>query len=314
MKSKNFKSLVLWLKEAKVYGGYIVLLLIFWGLVPAVSKLGKMDGIQMTFWVNIFAVATLMIIVPFVNTSTRRRKYKKLGFVDYLKICSLGLVYPLLYSLLYFQAIYEGSPALTQIIGRTSILIYIPVLVYVFRIKGSLAVKDIVLMSLTVAAVLVGLSGKISLIESVPTTIVMAVFAAILNGFYNALADKWKNSYDPLIVTFIIEIVSAIGSAVLIIATNKFYIPQGTSLLYLLLIGVLANGFGFWLYLEGFQKAANMQSSSHKVVFLVFLTGILSLIQALLISISGAENISTSLWIGFFILLSGMTWYGLKKT
>lgn len=310
------KSPLTWLSEAKSYFIYILLMLLFWGLVPAISKLGKMDGIQTTFWVNTIATGTLFVLVRILNTPERKSKYNKLESIDIAKMAFLGLFYPLAFSIMYFQAVYQGSPALTQIIGRTSIIMYVPILVYIFKIKGSISKQDVIFMSITVLAVLVGLAGKVNLNTGL-AAVFLAFGAAFLNGVYQAVGDKWKDSYDPLIVTFVIEIVTSLVSGILIVTTDRFFIPTGMPLLYVSIIGIFANGFGFWIFLEGLHKSSKMSEtvndSSHKVIYLVSLTGVLSLIQAILISVLGAEQISASVWIGILILVAGLVWYGINK-
>lgn len=304
-------ALSLWLKEAKKYALYLFFILIFWAVVPAFSKLGNFDGIQKTFWINGFAVVALLILVVLTKLFTKRKSYRKISLYFLLQISLVGIIWPFLYSILYFQSIYLGSPSLTTLIGRTSILIYAPILVFILKKRNALAKRDIILMTISVIAVGIALGGKVNSSTAYTLAIIMAFGASMANGIYTAFAEIWRSKYDSLIFTLIIEFVTFLLASILTILTKSFVIPTGKDLFYLAFIGIFSNALAFWFFLKGFQIASNI-ANSHKVIFLISQSSVLTFAQIVVVWFLKAEIISTSMVLGVILLCLGLLWYGLS--
>lgn len=309
--SKRLQDLFVWLKEAKAYGLYLFLLLIFWAVVPAFSKLGNFNGLQKTFWINGFAVIALLIIFAISKLVTKNKTRSSISLFSLLKISLIGILWPFAYSIFYFQSIHIGSPSLTTIIGRTSILFYAPMLVYVFKKSGSLTKRDVILMIISVFSVVVAFIGKVNTEAIYLVSVILAIGASITNGVYTAFAEIWKSKYNSLFFTLVVEFVTFFLSAIFTLITKSLVIPTGKDLFYLAFIGILSNGFAFWFFLKGFQIAAKI-GASHKVMFLIVQSSVLTFAQIVLVGLLGAEAISISTIVGVFVLCLGLLWYGLS--
>lgn len=307
----NLHLLIIWFKEAKAYGIYLLGLLIFWAVVPAFSKLGNFNGLQKTFWINGFAVVALLFIFAFTRLFTKQKIKRNISLGSLFKIALVGVIWPFLYSIFYFQSIYIGSPSLTTLIGRTSILFYAPILVYVFKKSGSLTKRDLILMVISIIAVAVALIGKVNAEAIYLTSVILAIGASITNGIYTAFAEIWKSKYDSLFFTLVVEFITFLLSAIFTLWTKSLVIPTGKDLFYLAFIGIFSNGLAFWFFLKGFQIAANI-GRSHKVMFLIAQSSVLTFAQIAVVWLLKAEAISTSTITGVFVLCLGLLWYGLS--
>lgn len=312
-KANYFNKLSKWFKEANTYLPFLLGLFLFWAVVPTFAKLGNLNGIQKTFWINWFAIPPLLVLALITRKTRRYRRYPKLKLKSLPSIVLLGLVWPFIYSVAYFESVNQGSPALTTIIGRTNILVYAPVLIFLLKKKSGFRPKDIVLMTVSVLAVAISLFKGVRWELVTTLSVILAFVSAFTTGIYIALGEAWKDKYNPILLTLIIEVVTAIGASIWILLSKSFVIPTGPTLWYLLFIGIFANGVAFWLYLEGLQRASRLKSSSHKVIFMIVQTGVLTFAQVLIVSLTGAEAITPAMWIGIGILVSGMVWYGLSK-
>lgn len=313
-------SAKIWLKEARVYALHLFLLVVFWAVVPAFAKLGQFDGIQKTFWINIFAAATLLILVPVLAKwrNVDFFKKRKIERVDIAKMSVLGVIFPFLYNLCYFEAIYEGSPTLTQMMTRAAPFVYAMVYVHVLGNKGALKARDLWVMVITMGAVLIALSGGVNQTQITTLSILLASFSVVFMGTNTAFIEAWRDDYHPLIITLIGEVITAILATILVITTNEFVVPTGDTLYYLIVIGVLANAIGFWLFNEGFQNASgikrgNEEVVSHKVIFLIFQSGLLTFVQVVVVALLAAETITKSFWMGVLVLTGGLLWYAVAK-
>jgi drug/metabolite transporter (DMT)-like permease len=184
-------------------------------------------------------------------------------------------------------------------------------MVYVFRKKESITANDKIMLLITVVAVVIAVANKINWTQFIGPAILLAICAAVVNGLYAAISEIWKDKgIDPLILIFIVEIMTAIMITPIALMDN-FSLPNSTTLFYLFIIGAFANGVAFWLQLEGFQIAARLEDTSHKIVFLVFQVGVVTLAQVIILSISGAEKLNSEIWIAVLVLVVGLVWYRL---
>ena len=81
----------------------------------------------------------------------------------------------------------------------------------------------------------------------------------------------------------------------------------------MLYIGGIANGVGFWLFLEGLQIAGKQSDASHKTTYLIVITGVLTFAQIGVAWFLGTEKPTPAMWIGGLLLVVGFTWYHRTK-
>ncbi len=331
------KSLRVWLDESRQYAGWLLLSVIFTVFVPAVARLGSVQGgsltgMQMAFWVNVSAMVALIPMVLLTRNWRRVQMHKRgktfrMKWKDALAIVLMALAWPFLYSIGYFSAVDHGAATLMTVVGRASVLVYIPLSVYVFA-KRCLDRWDVAVMLVSVIAVAVALVGKISVSGSAWLVLAFIFLATLTQGLYTAISEQWKDRYDPLLTVLVLEIAMVIlMSAVLYLGNlglteewkDLLHPPSISRLLatlwYPVLIGVAANAVGFWANLAGFQSAADFEDDpSHKVVFLVLRIGLLTFGQILLVALLTTEVVTLSAWIGAAILVVGLVGYRIAKT
>src|SRR3989339_1361676 len=100
-------------KEAG-YWGYLLLVLVSWGVVPAFAELGVLPGDVTTMYVNIVAVITVGLIITITKGGGEFKAYK---FRDYAIMTTIGFFWPLVYSISYFSSIAMNGAALTTILN-----------------------------------------------------------------------------------------------------------------------------------------------------------------------------------------------------
>lgn len=334
MRGKGFK---VWLGESKRYAGWLALSVVFTVFVPAVARLGSVQGgsltgMQMALWVNLSALVALIPMVLLTRNwrqvqMHRRGKTFQMKWKDVLVIALVAVTWPFLYSIGYFSAVDHGAATLMTVVGRASVLVYIPLSVYVFG-RRRLDRWDVAVMLVAVFAVAVALVGRISVSSSVWLVLAYIFLATLTQGFYTAVSEQWKDKHDPLLTVLVLEVTMVIlMSAVLYLGNlgltqewkDLLHPPSISRLLATLwhpvLIGVAANAVGFWANLAGFQSAADFEDDpSHKVVFLVLRIGLLTFGQILLVALLTTEVVTLSAWIGAAILVVGLVGYRIAKT
>jgi len=261
MKSKNTVG-----KEPS-YGrllGLIVLLTVTWGIVPAFGKLANMPGDVTTFYVNITALIALVLIISFMKyegtDGVVRRYWTKLkdySFKDYGLMVAIGVVWPLVYSLLYFQAIYEGEPVGMTILNYTWPLIVIRLAILKYRKKAyylsKAGVKFIIPVILTVTAVVFyQMDATISFTARI---MVMGLIAALTQALFNFI----DHGYDNWIALFVIEATTVVFIVpIMIFTTHYTMVPSWESLGLMSIIGVVGNAIGFWVFMEGRRESKGL--------------------------------------------------------
>ncbi len=245
--------------------GLIVLLVVTWGIVPGFGKLANMPGDVTTFYVNITAlVAIVLIITPmkYKDHDGVVKKYwtklKDYSFKDYGLMVAIGVVWPLIYSLFYFQAIYEGEPVGMTILNYMWPLMVIGLVLAKYGKKSYYAskagIKFIIPVMLTVAAVVFyELDGGISLTVRI---LVMGLTAALTQALFNFV----DHGYDNWIALFVIEATTVVFIVpIMIFTTNYTHVPSLISLLLMSIIGVFGNAIGFWVFMEGRRECGRLK-------------------------------------------------------
>ena len=189
-------------KKSEKEGGYsyvalLVIVLVSWGIVPGFAKLGNLPGDVTTLWVNWVALGAVALLV------TIQGKWQLLSdyhWKDYAMMSALGVAWPLVYSIAYFQAVQVGGPALTTILNYTW-----PVFVLVFaflinRAKITWASAASVALAATAVGITCFLEHSSSMVLALPA-IALGLTAAATQGF---VIGMWCNNaygihkYSPL--------------------------------------------------------------------------------------------------------------------
>jgi drug/metabolite transporter (DMT)-like permease len=206
----------------------------------------------------------------------------------------VGLVWPLLYSILYFTSINIGSASLTTIANYTWPIFYF-ILASLFANKRFSGRNWIViLLGILAVAIPILLDGNIKLLL---LPLGLALAAALAQSAYSLLTEKFNE--DAWLITFVVELVTAIGSVIYVLIFEHFTVPDLKTLGCLAFLGVLSNGVGFWAFLKASQESAN--NTNHKTTFLVLMC-LTPIVQVVLLPLFGVESISTVKWIGVVLI------------
>ncbi|HPD74202.1 MAG TPA: DMT family transporter [Patescibacteria group bacterium] len=245
--------------------GFIVLLIVTWGIVPAFGKLANMPGDVTTFYVNVTALIALALIITIMRykdqngvARTYWTKLKNYSFKDYGLMVAIGVVWPLIYSLFYFQAIYEGEPVGMTILNYTWPLMVIALSILKYGKKAYYVTKSgakfIIPVILTVAAVVF---YQMDAIVSFTTRIlVMGLIAALTQALFNFI----DHGYDNWIALFVIEATTVVFIVpIMIFTTHYTMVPSLNSLLLMSIIGVAGNAIGFWVFMEGRRECGRLK-------------------------------------------------------
>lgn len=289
----------------KTEDGYHYLLLLIvvvvaWGVVPGFAKLGDLPGDITTFWVNIIALLTLIIIITAGShwTGCGWENFRQYHTKDYLTMSSLGLAWPLTYSLAYFQSVQDGGPALTAIMNYTW-----PAFCLIFtRLISKNRMNRIYWLIIFGAVFIVALMCFLEYRANINFTlvaIVLGLIAATTQGFYSAATDRWR--YNPLVMTFVVETITVIGVTIFALCRHNLMIPSPNSLIYLGIIGAVSNGLGFWAFVAGNQRTGDKTNPYAKGVWLLGLCFV-PFGQVIILPILGIEKISPWKWMGIILI------------
>lgn len=275
------------------YLGLLLIALLSWGVVPGFAKLGNLAGDVTTFYVNWVAV---LAVVGIITVNKHWHKFKQYTLKQYLTMVALGITWPLVYSVAYFQTVQTAGPTLATILNYTWPLF---TLIFAYLISKKSANKLSVL-AVVLSAIAVGLTCYLDNHLGIGISLgalVLGLIAAATQGFYSAATDKWQ--FDPWIMTLVVEVVTAIGVSFLVIARGSFVIPTAETFAYLAVIGAISNGIGFWAFLAGSQLSAkNMQSKTTWLIGMCFVP----FMQVFLVVIMGAEKVSLWKWTGVAVI------------
>jgi len=276
------------------YIALLAVVLVSWGIVPGFAKLGNLPGDVTTLWVNWVALGAVALLI------TIQGKWQLLSdyhWKDYAMMSALGVAWPLVYSVAYFQAVQVGGPALTTILNYTW-----PVFVLVFaflinRAKTTWTSAASVALAATAVGITCFLKHSSGVTLAVPA-IALGLIAAATQGFYSAATDRWR--YDPWVMTLVVEAVTAVGVTILVAIRGSFVVPTPTALFYLGVIGAISNGVGFWAFLAGSQKSGRLGMTA-KSTWLIGMC-LVPFAQVLLLPILGAEEVSPWKWVGISLI------------
>jgi drug/metabolite transporter (DMT)-like permease len=321
------KNMWFWLRESRVYMPSLLMVFVVNALVPALSRLGTTEGnlsfMQMAFWVNIFA---LMTLIPLELVTRKRRMHEYFKVKDIMKIFAFAFIWPFAFSFLYFGSVEMGSATLTSIVSRLSIFVYLFIKIWFYKENRKFDWKDLGLMICMLLSILLAFVDDLGYLSwnglFYPTLMVIGV--AIITGVYQSVREQWREQYDPLETILWLEIAMVVYSALLLSFLKHPFFPvevwhEGRLMVIGALwkpavIGIAANAFGFWASLQGQQNAASLNDVSHKVVFLVMITGMVTFVQMLVISVITSEVVTNYQWTAGLLLTIGLITYRLLKS
>ena len=272
---------------------YLFLCILLWAAIPVVSKniLLEIDFLQMLFYSSIISLITLTFVLIFRRKNLQLYSKKAYGYLAFLGFLGAYLYYIFLYAAFSLTTAQEGF-----------ILAYtwpILVLLLAFMIlREKITLRKIIAISLGFfGIVIIFTHGNLNELE---ITNVLGDALALLGAFIFALFSILgkRVNYDRVVAAFIYFLVASIFSFITMLAFSNFVVPSSTTLIYLLLNGILINGL---TYIWWFKALENLET--HIVSTTLYLTPFISLLY---ISLFLPEQIMVSSIIGLVIIVAGI--------
>lgn len=276
---------------------YSLSVIVLWGLVPSFAKMGDMSGGLTTMYVNWFATFGVLVIMA-VTGATKEFKRSQ----PYLKLVGIGLIWPFAYSIAYFTSINIGSGSMTTITNYSWPVFYLICASVLFGKRFPKRSWVVVFMATLGVAIPTFLQGNVHVVL---WPVILGLAAALFQAMFGLIGERLKE--DAWLVTFVISLVTAIGSTIYVILYESFTLPTTQTLFYLMFIGALSNGVGFWAFLKGNIVS---ERENHKTLFLVLMC-VTPLAQVILLPILGVESVSPEKWIGVILITGALTAYRL---
>lgn len=294
-------------KDEPAYGYWAIILMmatvvISWGVVPGLAKLGDLGGGATTFYVNWIAVLSLALIITAKGVW---KKFADYSSRDFMIMVLLGIAWPLVYSVAYFEGINQGGPALITILNYLWPAAYMVAAFALTRRKFSRGA--VIAIGTAIAAVAVVQCLDASSVNLALVPVLLGLVAAGTQGFYSAASERWE--YEPLTMTFVVEVVTAVGVSFYVLVMQEPLKAAADQLFYLAIIGAISNGLGFWAFLAGNQMSGKMQG--WKTPWLIAMC-LVPVVQVVFLPLVGIE-VSQYNWIGVAVVATALLIYRLSE-
>jgi drug/metabolite transporter (DMT)-like permease len=240
---------------------YAVIVVVAWGLVPALAKGADYPGGFTTFWVNVFSAVGVFLVM---TVGGYLPQFKQTRY--YSSFITISVIWPLLFSLSYFGIISNGSGSLA------TLMTYLWPLMAMFLLSRTTQVPQIGLILASGGFAIVALTmlaeGNIGLSA---VALLFGLIAPFTQAYFHvATKDRLKYPGEfAWLLTFVGALVTVVGSAVYVGLFEGADFTRGASakeLLPLAIIGIGANSIGFYAFLRASQLS---ETSNQEVPFLL---------------------------------------------
>lgn len=111
---------------------------------------------------------------------------------------------------------------------------------------------------------------------------------------------------DAWVLTFVIEAVTAVGATLFVLIRGTFMVPSIKSLLYLLIVGAVSNGIGFWAFVKGTMLTSRADPKARATWLIGCCLVPFGQIVALVIA---GIPVSPVMWFGVTLISGGLLFY-----
>jgi len=249
-----------WEKINQSFTFWALVLVVVWGGVPVLAKQGSvyLNGLEMTFWINLFA---LPVVALWILPKQQRDVVKHYTLGNVLLLIIIGFLGNLFYQVLYFSS-YSSITALTgSVLTRLGNIFFVVASMFFLKEKHSKTNFFAVILA-TIGAVLSALKPGARLEFSLTVGFWLMIIATFLNTGYNfgnnAVKKKFSNARVNLFIfkasTLLVISIWAILSNTLFLSGSSFWqidfnIPL-RDLFTPFILGAFADGIGFLAWLK----------------------------------------------------------------
>ncbi len=282
---------------------YVLLCVFFWSLIPIVSKYGQieLDNHQFLFWSSLTSLLTFILISCSKNKAS---EFKTLSLSKWIRAIILGLLGTYIYYILLYFGYAKGNGLEVLIIQYTWPIFIIVLSVII--LKERLTLKKVLSILLGFIGVFIVITkGDFSSLKFDNIFVVSIVLvAAFTFGLFSVLSKRVD--IDPTVLVTIYFLTATITSFISMNALSEFKLLVPSSILPIIINGVLVNGVSYILWI----KALKLGEASFVAPF-VFLTPAISTI---LIIIVFKEPFETVYILGVLSVISSGLINSLKTT
>lgn len=312
-------------KFLKRYETYFcaVLTVIVWGVVPALAKKALevvQDVYIVIFYVNLTAVLFFGLYITVIK---KWRSFSTYKFKDILIMLSIGAIWPLAYSIFYFEGINRTSPSMMTIINYTWPIFLVLLASVILKEQISKPKIIGVIFGFLGVALSYGYLAKIKFFPGFNWGLLffLGLSAAFFQALYVIFDEKYKKKlekdrkvkenggiFDTVSRVFIYEIltVAVITLIIALVPSSHFTFPPWTPLIMLVFIGGFSNGVGF----VTFTRAMKGEKKTSAATIICFTP----LVQLIILLWMGVESLPIIIMgISGVLMVCGF-WFTTKKT
>ena len=292
---KTIQSSHSYMPQLKTSYIYLILTIILWSAIPAVSKLilAELDNFQMLCYVVIIGAISLFFFNLFSGKLNLLKSYTR---KDFLIMFSMGFLGVFLYHLFLYSS-FALAPA-----GQVNVMNYLwPIFIVILSIPilhEKFNYKTIFAIVLSFLGAIIALtkgnfavfSGQYSL------GYLLAAIGALFYGLFCVLGKKVR--YDKLSSMLVYFIAAAIFIIPTTAIVSGFVMPKSlTTIVCLLVLGGLINSLTLVLWFEALKSG-----HTHKTANLVYIVPFLAMVWTYFLN---AEPFSIYAIIGLFLIVGG---------
>lgn len=300
-----------WLKEQPPtfqVSFWIALLAFVWGGVPALAKMaaGNLNGFEMTLWTNLFAVIMIIVLV------IRYRVWKTVKYIvreELLKLVVIGFLGNLLFQILYFSSFKQISAIQGSILARFGDAVFIFLAWRYLDEKVTSRHLQAAVFAFS-GAIIVGLNPAnpenkhaFTITIGFGLIIIGTILEAIYNTLNRELADNKRDRLADLLIYKTSTLLAIFLWALLthfdvILVGSLFKVnltPSIDNLLFPALIGIFADGIGFYAILKLIDLAGSVKVGIAK--------GLATVVGVFLATILLRETLSIYILLGLVLTL-----------
>lgn len=246
-------------------------LIVVWAGVPVLAKFGsgQLNGFEMTFWINLFA---LPVVAIWILPKQQRLTLKSYNSTTVFQLVAIGFLGNLFYQILYFGS-YRTITALTgSVLTRFGNIFFVIASMLFLREKHSKA-NIIAVIFATAGAILSAAKPGARIEFSLTFGFWLIIVATVLNTAYNVAVNATKKIYSDMRVNLFIfkaGTLSIIFVWAMLTATNLFHVssswrinlhPPLSDLFTPFFIGAFADGVGFLAWLKMLELGDSVKAT-----------------------------------------------------
>ena len=250
---------------------WAAVLILVWAGVPVLAKQGaeQLNGFEMTFWINLFAMP---LVTLWVFSKEHRESLIRYSVPTILRLASIGFLGNLLYQILYFGSYKTITAIAGSILGRFGGVLFVVASIVFLKERHSKSYIVALILAI-VGSIFSAVKPGASLEFSITGGFWLMVVATMLNTGYmfanNGIKARFPDTRANLFIfkastLIVIATWSILTYSGLITTEPAFDInlsPHLADLRVPFLLGVFADGIGFLAFLKVLELSDSVKTT-----------------------------------------------------